>query len=340
MTKKVLIFCLFITLTACSGLDSTAPTLTLDATALYKTAVYQVTLDAPAEPSSVPTQTLAPTNTPTTIPTIDRTRPPIQSPTPQTPCDKAAAGHPIDVTIPDGTVMNPGERFSKTWRLENAGSCTWTRVYALTFFSGNSLDAFQTNPLAQPVEPGKQIDVTVDMQAPETPGVYQSNWMLSNEEGQLFGIGPNGDAPFWVKIEVVPAINETLQPTPTVTPTPVVYLEGEVFMDAGDRFDLDSGAINPADMTTSDFVYQTGDDPTHVLLTMNGAEWALFDEDEPTYGDCAAVKVSGNAISFNDVPEGNHVCYRTSDALLGQFLIVGIEADQSLLIRFLTWSVQ
>ncbi len=340
MPKKVLILCCFIALTACSGLDFPAPASTLDATALHQTAVYQVTLDAPAEPSPLPTQTLAPTKTPTIIPTIDRTRPPIQSPTPETPCNQAAAGHPIDITIPDGTLMNPGERFTKTWRLENAGSCTWTRMYAVTYFSGNSLKAIQSNPLAQPVEPGEQIDVTVDMQAPEEPGVYQSNWMLSNEEGEMFGIGPNGDAPYWVKIEVVPDVIETPQPTPTVTPTPVVYLEGEVFLDKGDRFDLDSGASNPADMTTSDFVYQTGDDPAHILLTMNGTEWALFGEEEPTFGDCAAVETSGNAISFNEVPEGSYVCYRTSDALLGQFLIVGIEADETLLIQFLTWSVQ
>lgn len=226
MPKKVFILCCFIALTACSGLDSATPTQTLDATALNQTAVYQVTLDAPDETSPAPTQTLPPADTPTIISTIERTRPPVHTPTPQTPCDKAAAGHPIDVTIPDGTVMNPGEVFAKTWRLENAGSCTWTRQYAVTFFSANSLNAPQINTLAKPVKPGEQIDVTVDMQAPQEPGIYQSNWMLSNEDGELFGIGPNGDAPFWVKIEVVPAITETPQPTPTVTPTPVVYLSG------------------------------------------------------------------------------------------------------------------
>jgi hypothetical protein len=46
--------------------------------------------------------------------------------------------------------------------------------------------------------------------------------MLSNADGELFGIGPNGDAPFWARIIVVPSETET--PTPTNTPTPEVTL--------------------------------------------------------------------------------------------------------------------
>jgi hypothetical protein len=30
-----------------------------------------------------------------------------------------------DVTIPDGTVMTPGNAFSKTWRVRNSGTCKW-----------------------------------------------------------------------------------------------------------------------------------------------------------------------------------------------------------------------
>ena len=234
--------------------------------------------------------------------------------------------------------MKPGETFAKTWRLENVGSCTWTRQYALTFFSGNSLNAIQINTLAEPVQPGQQIDVTVDMEAPEETGVYQSNWMLTDEEGALFGIGPNGDAPFWVKIEVVPAITETPQPTPTVTPTPVIYLSGEAELVDGEQLDLDSGRVDPDDVTTADFVYQTGEDPAHILLTMNGTVWAFVGEDEPSFGDCAAAETSGNALSFNDLPAGHFICYRTSASLPGRLQIVGLEGE-AFMIRFLTWSV-
>jgi len=101
--------------------------------------------------------------------------------------------------------------------------------------------------LTQEVKSGDVIDLTVSMQAPQIPGVYQSNWMLSSAEGKLFGIGRNGDAPFWVKIEVVPAgtVTQTPTPTPTLTPTAEGYLAGDVDLEDGDKFDLDNGILNP-----------------------------------------------------------------------------------------------
>jgi len=340
MMKKVLLFCLLLfALTACAGEPSPTGTSTLDATVLYKTAISGATADAFLTQSALPpTQTLAPTGTWTPFPTLDRTRPLIQTPTGEKPCDRAGAGHPIDVTIPDGTVVAPGEAFSKTWRLENVGSCTWTRQYALTFFSGNSLNAFQTNNLSQEVAPGEVIDVSVDMEAPMTAGFYQSNWMLSNGEGALFGIGPNGDAPFWVRIEVVPSVTDTPALTATVTSTPVVYLEGDADLGDGDRLDLDTATLNPGDVTQADFLYRHGGDPAHILMTMNGTVWMVFGETEPTFGDCNKAGMTGNAISFEDVPTGTTICYRTSDMLPGRMLIEGF-AGGKLSVSFLTWAV-
>lgn len=332
----VLTICL-LGLTACGARNTPTALPTLDATVLNQTAIYQVTLAATLAYTPIPTQTLPPLSTWTPIPTIDRTRPPIQTPTPDIPCDMAAAGHPIDVTIPDGMMMEPGESFSKTWRLENVGSCTWTRLYALTFFSGNSMNAIQVNPLLQPIQPGGVIDVTVNMEAPLDPGIYQSNWMLSNEVGELFGIGPNGDAPFWVKIEVVPSVTATPQLTPTPTSTPVVYKTGDAVVQNSNQFDLDSGTINPDDVTETDFVYQKGSDPAHILMTMNGTRWVVYGNQEPTYGACVQSQLSGNAISFTEITEEIYVCYRTSDALPGWLKIKAIEGE-GLSISFLTWS--
>jgi len=44
-------------------------------------------------------------------------------------CD--AASFVRDVTVPDGTKMEPGDDFTKTWRLLNAGTCSWTTAYRL-----------------------------------------------------------------------------------------------------------------------------------------------------------------------------------------------------------------
>ena len=338
MMKKFLgLLILGLMLSACQTNGSHSDVPTLDATVLYETAAQGATLDVEGSQTPIPTQTLAPINTQTPIPTLAHTRPAIQTPTSEQPCDQAAAAHPFDVTIPDGTILAPGESFTKTWRLENVGTCIWSTEYAITFFSGNSLSALQDNPLPQAVDPGGVIDVSVYMQAPETPGVYQSNWMISNAAGEIFGIGPNGDAPFWARIEVVPAMTDTPQPTPTVTSTPVVYLVGEALLEDADQVDLDSADVNPEDITDSDLVYRAGESPAHILLTMNGTEWVLYGEEEPSYGDCQGADLSGTAISFDDDPGGAYICYRTSNGLPGRMQVA--IADGKFSIDFLTWSV-
>ncbi len=162
---------LILLLVACGGKDIPMGEPTLDATRLNETAVSLATLNFAQTQAHVPTETSTPTQTSTPIPTLDRTRPPIQTPTSDLACNVAAAGQPIDITIPDDTKLAPNTSFSKTWRLKNVGTCTWSRLYTLTFFSGNSLNAQYTHYLLQPVEPGDTVDLTVDMVAPEKIGL-------------------------------------------------------------------------------------------------------------------------------------------------------------------------
>lgn len=336
MKKILFLSLLLLFLTACSRAETPQNTPVLDEAELNETAVSRATADSIQTQSIIPTNTLEPVYTATAISTLERTRSSITTPTAEKACNVAAAGHPIDVTIPDGTVMEPGETFSKTWRLENVGQCTWTPQYAVTFFSGNSMEAIQNQPLRAPVEPGEVVDFTVDMKAPAASGFYQSNWMLLDPQGDLFGIGPNGDAPFWVQIEVV-SITTTPQPTPTVTITPIVYLTGESDLVDKDQFDLDGGIINPEDLTQVDFVYQQGGKPTHTFSTMNGTEWLVMDEDEPGFEDCISAEFTGNPISFDEVPLGTYVCFNTSDGFPGWLLFESFEGGR-LSISFLIWS--
>jgi hypothetical protein len=338
MNYKVLWVCLLIFfLAACGGRDDVVDEPTLDATRLNETAVSMVTMDFAATLTHVPTTTPTPTQTSTPIPTIDRTRPPIQTPTSELACNKAAAGQPIDITIPDDTKLAPGTSFSKTWRIKNMGACTWTRQYAVTFFSGNSLSAQYTNYLLQPVEPGEIVDLTVDMSAPERIGLYQSNWMLSDPDGAMFGIGPHGDAPFWVRIEVVQSVTNTPQPTPTLTPTPVVYVSGEVGLTDGDELDLDTATLNPGEDLLADLLYQYGGAPTHLLTPINEMEWVVFGVNEPGLTNCAEASINDNPIGFNEIPVGTYYCYQTSEGLRGWLLIEGFAAKK-LSISFLTWA--
>jgi len=339
MFKKIVLLSLLLyALVGCVGQSSQPVSPTLDE--LLRTDEQQVALETTKTATRTPTQTLVPLSTWTPAPTIVHTRALNQSPTPEIPCDHAVPGNPLDITIPDGTVLAPGETFTKTWRLENVGSCTWTYFYTLTFFSGNSLNAMQTNLFTQKVESGDVVDLSVEMQAPQIPGVYQSNWMLSNAEGELFGIGRNRDAPFWVNIEVISVSTtpQTPTPTPTLTHTPEGSLTGDVDLEDGDQFDLDSGILNPEAAAQADFTYQYDGTPPHILSVLNGTQWMVYGENQPAISDCSAATLLDNAISFSEVPVGTYVCYRTSGAVLGRLKIEGFE-EGHLSVSFLTWLV-
>ena len=101
-----------------------------------------------------------------------------------------------DVTIPDDTVMEPGQVFTKTWRLKNSGDINWTEEYSLVFVEGDQLNATSPQPLPDVVKSGDTVDLEVEMIAPEIPGTYTSWWQLQDEAGDLFG------SKFYVRIVV------------------------------------------------------------------------------------------------------------------------------------------
>jgi hypothetical protein len=144
-----------------------------------------------------PTATLPPTAT--SVPT-STTIPPTATPTP-IPCDWASFVK--DVTISDGNIIKPGVTFTKTWRLKNIGSCTWTRDYALVFVNGAQMDAPNRIWLDTQVRPGETVDLSVQLKAPARTGDYTGTWQLRNADGINFGIGSNASQAFWVSIRVV-----------------------------------------------------------------------------------------------------------------------------------------
>ncbi len=108
-----------------------------------------------------------------------------------------------DVTIPDEMDLAPGERFTKTWRIQNAGSCSWTIGYLLYFESGDIMGGPSSQGLtSETIQPGDSIDISVELIAPLETGSYQGNWKIRNVKGDGFGIGEFSKA-FWVKINVV-----------------------------------------------------------------------------------------------------------------------------------------
>ena len=105
-----------------------------------------------------------------------------------------------DITIPDKTEIYADHKYTKTWRMQNAGTCTWTDRYVLYFVSGNKMsgpDKQSAFPVS--VEPGQSIDISVELRAPKTAGTYKGFWGLKDQYGNEFGLGILGE-PFWVEI--------------------------------------------------------------------------------------------------------------------------------------------
>jgi hypothetical protein len=107
-----------------------------------------------------------------------------------------------DISVPDDTEFSANEVFKKTWRLSNEGSCPWTENYSLAYASGDQMDGPSSLNLIEVVQPGDTIDLTIELIAPASIGTYQGFWQLQNDSGSEFGLGVNGDEPFWVQIMV------------------------------------------------------------------------------------------------------------------------------------------
>jgi hypothetical protein len=116
-----------------------------------------------------------PTSAPTTAPTV------VHDPS----CEPSAR-FVEDVTVPDDTLYNGGVSFRKVWRMRNDGECTWEPGVTWTHIGGALLGA--ESPVAvELAEPGRIVDVSVDMVAPTSPGTYSSFWRLQRPNGELFG---------------------------------------------------------------------------------------------------------------------------------------------------------
>jgi hypothetical protein len=106
-----------------------------------------------------------------------------------------------DVNIPDGTTLQRGESFTKTWLIKNAGTCTWDTTYTIAFNAGDRLDGKDGVTLPN-TPPGADAEVSVPMRASLRAGKFQGFWKLRAPNGQDFGTGPESNVAFWVLIQV------------------------------------------------------------------------------------------------------------------------------------------
>ena len=209
MSKTVrlasILFIIVFGVSACNLPSNATPTQGADVplTAAAQTVEANMTQAAILNPPTIP-----PTNTPgiaTSTLAIATTSVVPTVPSATQTCD--IAQFIDDVTIPDGTTLEPNETFTKTWRLKNVGTCSWTTSYAIVFSGGDSMDGPATQALVGNVNPGQTVDISVDLTAPDSDDDYKGYWKLRNAAGVHF-------SQFYVDITVK-------TPSPTAGPTTI-----------------------------------------------------------------------------------------------------------------------
>jgi hypothetical protein len=163
----------------------------------------------------IPTQTVPPTQPPATATTAPPSPTATTAPSSGNNNNSSAgncsflAAFVSDVTIPDDTRVAPGASFTKTWRVRNDGTCTWgpgLALNALAFTGGNRLGGPDQISLPANVGPGQSIDLSINMVAPASAGVYTSEWKFRvvdvNGVGPYIGLGSGKVAPLYARIIV------------------------------------------------------------------------------------------------------------------------------------------
>ncbi len=192
-------FFIFIFILAACNLPSQAPA-TEAPNAVFTAAALTVQAMS-TQQTTFNTPTLAPplaTNTSVSFPTLALPTSTVAVP-PTASCDLAQFVR--DVSIADGTVFAPNAAFTKTWRLKNVGTCTWSG-YQLVFDSGDSMSGTSPTPIGT-VSPSQEVDLSLNLTAPANNGSYRGYWRIRNASGVLIPVlgGTNGQS-FFVDIKV------------------------------------------------------------------------------------------------------------------------------------------
>ena len=173
-------------LSACgagTSLDMT-PTVDVQAVETQAVATFAFGLTQTAEAMPTATETSSPSPSPTASLTLGPTNTASANTTTVASCYGLA--YVSDITIPDNTRTDPGEEITKTWRVQNNGTCAWEQGFRFTYIGGEAMGASAIT-LQESVEPGDEFELSVDLVAPQDPGTYQGNWRMATDAIEYFG---------------------------------------------------------------------------------------------------------------------------------------------------------
>ncbi len=202
---------------------------------------------ATPQPTPIPQTDVPTANPPVTVVVTATPVPPTDVPPPTAaPTCVLNSKFVADVTIPDGTIFTPNAVFTKTWRVQNNGTCAWEN-FSIVFVSGTQMAASGIYPVPT-TPPGGTADLVVPMTAPSNYGVYQGTWKMRSSAAQLFGtnltVVINVPAP-------ATAVPPTNTPPPTVAgcsgqPNDFTFNVSANNINAGQSVNLSWGAVTNA----------------------------------------------------------------------------------------------
>ena len=95
-----------------------------------------------------------------------------------------------DISVPDGTNIQAGSTFTKTWRVRNAGTCTWNSYYTLRQTGGTKITFSSfSNPNIPYVAPGQTVDLSVSLRLSTSVAngqTYRADFNLFDSHGNSF----------------------------------------------------------------------------------------------------------------------------------------------------------
>ncbi len=128
----------------------------------------------------------------------------------ETPAEGLKAGFVADVTVPDNTRFQKEEKFTKTWRMRNAGGADWPKETVLVFVSGDQMTDVAKVEIGE-VKAGANVDISVDLVAPNADGTYKGNWQIQAgdkafEGGKIYLVVQVGEQPVATPAPVTPIV--------------------------------------------------------------------------------------------------------------------------------------
>jgi len=91
-----------------------------------------------------------------------------------------------DITVPDGSPVQPGGTIEKEWLVTNSGTCDWGPDYRMKLIGGEAFNAV-TEQALYPARAGTQATLRIIFIAPLVAGTYDSAWQAFAPDGSAFG---------------------------------------------------------------------------------------------------------------------------------------------------------